>query len=173
MNKWTFLLLFMTGAFNNLQAQQELLFTNKKTKKEVVYKLPVKVSIKLPNGKFKNCLFTEIVEELFVFVDSKKQVYKYNFKDLQQMEFKTDGLKSLLLVGIAPIAIFSGTFFLQGLKEEITLNSSEIISLGIIFGVSAYACISVLSSFQPIIKPDSWDYTITFPQFRNGRRSDY
>lgn len=57
-----FLFLFMTGAFNNLQAQHQLLFTNKKNKKEVTYKLPVKVSIKLPNGKFKNCEFTEIVE---------------------------------------------------------------------------------------------------------------
>ncbi|MFA9212360.1 MAG: hypothetical protein ACEQSR_00745 [Candidatus Methylacidiphilales bacterium] len=173
MIKWIFLVLLMTIAFINLKAQQELLFTNKKTKKEVTYKLPVKVSIKLPNGKYKNCLFTEIVEEEFIFIDSRKKLYKYNFKDLQQIEFRTDGLKSLLLVGISPIAIFSGTFFLQGLNQDITLNRSEIISLGIIFGVSAYACISVLSSFQPIIKPNAWDYIITFPQFRNGRRSDY
>ncbi len=49
--KWIFLVLIMTTAFINLKAQQELLFTNKKTKKEVTYKLPVKVSIKLPNGE--------------------------------------------------------------------------------------------------------------------------
>ncbi len=114
--KWTLLVLFIVGSFINLHAQQELLFTNKKTKKEVTYKLPVKVSIKLPNGKYKNFEFTEIVEEDFIFIDSKKKVFKYNFKDLQQIEFRTDGLKSLLLVGISPIAIFSGTFFLQGLK---------------------------------------------------------